>query len=112
MVVSHHNGRIDCAVPPLMILPEILEETEGKVSLFVDCSIQSGLDVFKALALGASACSVGRPLMGKLRVNGSDGVKEVLASITRDLRYSMAMTCSPDLRHIDRNVVRMSCFSW
>ena len=112
MVVSHHNGRIDCAVPPLMILPEILEETEGKVPLFVDCSIQSGLDVFKALALGASACSVGRPLMGKLRENGSDGVKEVIESITRDLRYSMAMTCSPDLRHIDRNVVRMSCFSW
>lgn len=112
MVVSHHNGRIDCAVPPLMMLPEILEETEGKVPLFVDCSIQSGLDVFKALALGAAACSVGRPLMGKLRETGADGVKEVLENITRDLKYTMAMTGASDLEHIDPTVVRMSHFNW
>ena len=112
MVVSHHNGRLDCAVPPLMILPEILEETEGKVPLFVDCSLQAGLDVFKALALGATACSVGRPLMGGLREQGAQGVCDAIDELTRDLAYTMAMTCSSDLKHIASDAVRKSAFCW
>ncbi len=112
MVVSHHNGRLDCSVPPLMILPEILEETQGKVPLFVDCSLQTGLDVFKALALGAAACCVGRPLMGPLREKGAEGVREKIVEITNDLRYSMAMTCSKDIASIDPSIVRMGSFTW
>jgi len=112
MVVSHHNGRLDCAVPPLMILPEILEETQGRVPLFVDCSIQTGLDVFKALALGATACSVGRPLMNRMKTEGAQGVREAVEDITRDLAYTMAMTCSKDIGSIDPSVVRTSGFSW
>ena len=112
MVVSHHNGRLDCSVPPLMILPEILEETQGKVPLFVDCSLQTGLDVFKALALGATACCVGRPLMGPLREKGAEGVREKIVEITNDLRYSMAMTCSKDITSIDPSIVRMGSFTW
>ena len=107
MVVSHHNGRLDCAVPPLMILPEIVQETEGKVPLFVDCSLKTGLDVFKALALGATACSVGRPLMARLKEKGAQGVREGIEEITRDLAYTMAMTCSPDLAHIDPTVLHV-----
>ena len=112
MVVSHHNGRLDCSVPPLMILPEILEETQGKVPLFVDCSLQSGLDVFKALALGATACCVGRPLMGPLREKGAEGVREKIVEITNDLRYTMARTCSKDITSIDPSIVRMGSFTW
>lgn len=112
MVISHHNGRLDSAVPPLMILPEILEETEGKVPLFVDCSLQTGLDVFKALALGATACSLGRPLLGKMIEKGAEGVREVMEEVTRDLEYTMAMTCSKDLSSIDPSVVRMGAFTW
>ena len=112
MVVSHHNGRLDCSVPPLMILPEILKETGGKVPLFVDCSLQSGLDVFKALALGATACCVGRPIMGPLREKGAEGVHEKIVEITNDLRYSMAMTCSKDITSIDPSIVRMGSFTW
>ncbi len=112
MVVSHHNGRLDCSVPPLMILPEIIEETGGKVPLFVDCSLQSGLDVFKALALGATACCVGRPIMGPLREKGAEGVREKIVEITSDLRYTMAMTCSKDITSIDPSIVRMGSFTW
>ena len=112
MVVSHHNGVVDCAVPPLMILPEIKEETQGKVPLFVDCSIQSGLDVFKALALGATACCVGRPLMEPLREKGAEGVREKIDTITRDLQYIMERTCSKDIASIDPSVVRLGTFSW
>ena len=112
MVLSHHNGRLQSAVPPLLILPEILEETKGKVPLFVDCSLQSGLDVFKALALGATACSIGRPLMNRLKENGAEGVRAEVEAITRDLEYTMAMTCSKDLASIDPTVVRMGSFIW
>ncbi len=112
MVISHHNGRLDSAVPPLMILPEILEVTEGKIPLFVDCSLQTGLDVFKALALGATACCVGRPLMKRLIEKGSEGVKEGIEEIHKDLIYTMAMTCSKDLKHIDPSIVRRSYFEW
>lgn len=112
MVISHHNGRLECAVPPLMILPEIVEETRGQVPLFVDCSLESGMDVFKALALGATACSVGRPLMRRLKESGAQGVQEGIEEITRNLRYTMAMTCSKDLNSIDRSVVRESGFHW
>lgn len=112
MVISHHNGRLDCSVPPLMILPEILRETAGKVPLFVDCSLQSGLDVFKALALGATACSVGRPLMNRLKENGADGVRAGIEEITADLVYTMAMTCSKDIRSIDGSIVHTSSFNW
>ena len=112
MVVSHHNGRLECAVPPLMILEEIKAETRGEVPLFVDCSLESGMDVFKAMALGATACSIGRPLMRRLKENGAAGVQAGIEEITRNLRYTMAMTCSKDLKDIDRSVVRESKFHW
>ncbi len=112
MVVSHHNGRLDYAVPPLMVLPEITEECAGQAALFVDCGIQSGMDVFKALALGATGCCVGRPLMPPLKEQGPAGVSSVIEGITKDLRYTMAMTASHDIRHIDRSIVRQANFHW
>ena len=112
MVVSHHNGRIECAVPPLMVLPEIAEEVNGEAALFVDCAIQSGLDVLKCLALGATGACVGRPLMKPLREKGPEGVRETIAAITNDLRYSMAMTASPDVKSVDPTIVRLAKHTW
>ena len=112
MVVSHHNGRLECAVPPLMVLPEIAEEVVGEAALFVDCAIQCGMDAFKALALGAAGVCVGRPLIPPLREKGAAGVREVIENITNDLRYTMAMTASPDLSHIDPSLVRLAKHSW
>ena len=112
MVVSHHNGRIDCAVPPLMVLPEIAEEVNGEAELFVDCAIQSGLDVLKCLALGATGACVGRPLMKPLREKGAEGVRETIAAITTDLRYNMAMTASPDVKSVDPTLIRLAKHAW
>ncbi|MBR3098203.1 MAG: alpha-hydroxy-acid oxidizing protein [Clostridia bacterium] len=105
IVVSHHNGRIDCAMPPLAMLPEILKAVDGAFPVFVDCSLQSGLDVFRCLALGAKACCVGRPIMKPLKEQGAEGVRDVLSGITEDLRYTMGMTCCRDLKHIDGSVL-------
>ncbi len=112
MVVSHHNGRLECAVPPLMVLPEIRAAVGDRAALFVDCAIQSGMDTFKALALGADGVCVGRPLMAPLREKGAEGVADVIRSMTSDLRYTLAMTANADVHHIDPSIVRLAKHTW
>lgn len=113
MVLSHHNGRLEYAVPPLFIIKSIINAIGSSVPLFIDCSLSSGMDVFKALALGASACCVGRPLMKSLAESGAQGVAGHIREISEHLSYAMAMTCSPDIRHIDPSVVKHSdTFIW
>jgi len=105
IVVSHHHGIMDFAVPPLMALPGIVRIVAGRIPVFVDCGVESGMDAFKALALGASAVSVGRGLMGPLRENGADGVTAAIIGMTEQLAGAMARTASPDIAHIDPAVI-------
>ena len=105
IVLSHHNGLMRWAVPPAMILPEIRKATGDRLTLIADGGIADGYDAFKALALGADAVSVGRPLMKPLEENGADGVAEKIREITGELKAMMVRTGSPDLRHIDPGVI-------
>ena len=105
IVVSHHHGIMDYAVPPLYILPKIAKVINYQISIFVDCGIMSGMDVFKALALGADAVSVGRVIMEPLKKNGSEGVKNQILKMTEELAGVMARSCSQDLSHIDPNII-------
>lgn len=105
MVVSHHHGLLDYAVPPLMMLPKIAAVTKGKIPLFVDCSIENGMDVFKALALGATAVSVGRALLAPLKNGGAEGVRATLETITGELRHAMGLTASRNLAEIDPSLI-------
>jgi isopentenyl diphosphate isomerase/L-lactate dehydrogenase-like FMN-dependent dehydrogenase len=106
VVVSHHAGAVlDYAIPPLMALPKIARLIDGKAPIFVDCGIVGGMDAFKALALGASAVSVGRALMAGLAANGAEGVRKVLEDITSELRWALSMTGSKDPAHIDPDLI-------
>jgi len=105
IVVSHHHGIMDYAVPPLMALPGIAKVIAGRIPIFVDCGIESGMDVFKALALGAAAVSVGRHLMTPLKEKGAEGVTDEIISMTQKLAGVMARTASSDLKHIDPEVI-------
>lgn len=105
IVVSHHHGIMNYAVPPLYILPGIAKVINRQIPIFVDCGIMSGMDVFKALALGADAVCAGRVIMEPLKKNGSMGVKDQIIQMTEELAGVMARTCSPDLRHIDSSVI-------
>ncbi len=105
IVVSHHHGILPSAVPPLLVLPEIVRVVGGRIPIFVDCGVMNGMDVFKALALGATAVSVGRPVMNAVLENGAQGAADLLGEITAELAGAMARTASPDLRHIDRSVL-------
>ena len=108
IVVSHHHGIMDYAVPPLMVLPGIVKVIAGRIPIFVDCGVESGMDAFKALALGANAVSAGRILMGPLRESGAEGVTDALNLMTEKLAGAMARTCSPDIRSIDPSVIWLS----
>lgn len=110
IVISHHNGRLDYSLPPLMALPRIREVVGNDMVIFVDCAIESGLDVLKSLALGADACSIGRPLMGSLKNGGAEEVAAHLRQIQADLSYAMAMTCCHDLSRIQPDLLHKKDF--
>ncbi len=105
IVVSHHHGIMDFAVPPLMILPKIVKVINKSVPVFVDCGVSNGMDVFKALALGADAVSVGRALMPPLAESGAEGVEKKIKDMTKELAGVMARTCFKDIGSIDSSVI-------
>jgi isopentenyl diphosphate isomerase/L-lactate dehydrogenase-like FMN-dependent dehydrogenase len=102
IIVSHHHGRLPYAVPPMMILPDIKEALKDKdITIIVDCSIASGADVYKALALGADAAAVGRSMMPSLEKDGTPGVVKFLEGIGSELRYIMSNTGFSKVSDID-----------
>ncbi len=105
IVVSHHHGIQDFSVPPLMILPRIAKVVDGSIPIFADCGISDGIDVFKALALGATAVSVGRELMEPLSEGGAGSVCNRIQEMTRELASVMARTGASDLLSIDSSVI-------
>ena len=105
LVLSHHNNRIEYAIPPLAILPEIAA-IAGNTPLFVDCEIKTGMDAYKALALGAKGVCIGRPLMTAIRQGGADAVRDYLNRERDALAKAMAYTCCADLAHMDPTVIR------
>lgn len=105
IVVSHHHGIQDFAVPPLMVLPKIAKVVDHSIPIFVDCGVSNGSDAFKALALGATAVCVGRVLMNSLIEDGTNGVQNKIEAITQELAGGMARTCASDIMHIDTSVI-------
>lgn len=105
IVVSHHHGISDYAIPPLMVLPKIAEAVGGRMPVFVDCGIDRGFDAFKAIALGATAVCVGRTIIGDLKREGPAGVQKRIEAMTRELAGAMARTGSPNLKEIDPSVI-------
>ena len=109
LVVSHHHGMVQYAVPPLMALPDILKATGGSVPVFVDCGIESGMDVYKCLALGAKAVSVGRHLMPLLK-GGAEAVAQRIDEMTAELAGVMARTGVSNLDKMDKTVIHRRTF--
>lgn len=104
IVVSHHHGIMDYSVPPFMMLPDIVKAVDKQIPVFVDCGIVSGMDAFKALALGATAVSVGRDLMGPLK-DGKKAVYQRIQVLNAQLSAIMARTGAHTLDEIDPSVI-------
>jgi 4-hydroxymandelate oxidase len=98
IVVSNHGGRIvDGSVATADALPDVVAAVGGDVEIFVDGGVRSGTDVARALALGARAVLVGRPIVWGLAIGGEDGVTDVLHALQQDLRRVMAFCGAPNL---------------
>ena len=92
IVVSNHGGRVLDGCPATAeVLPQIAEAVGGQMMILVDGGIRSGLDVFKALALGADGVLIGRPFVTMVYGGGSQGVAVYVKKLTEELRDVMAM---------------------
>lgn len=105
IVVSHHGGRLSYAVPPLYVLPEIVKAVGDKMPVFADCGICSGMDAYKALALGATAVSVGTHLIPYIRQGGEAAVAERINEMTAQLKGAMAYTGVASVKDFDPTVL-------
>lgn len=105
VILSHHNGLLRFAVPPVMILPEIRKAVGHDLIVIADGGIESGFDAFKALARGADAVTVGKALMGPLKETGAEGVRDTLNKFAGQLRAMMIRTGTKDLKHMDPTVI-------
>ena len=103
--MSHHNNRIEYAIPPLFILPKILEVVNGSIPVFVDDEIKTGMDAFKALALGAAGVCIGRPLMTAIKEDTEKGVCAYLQKANAELAKAMAYTGCTDLSKMTPSVI-------
>lgn len=107
VIVSNHGGRrLDGAVPSLEALPEVVEAIAGRCEVYIDGGIRRGTDVLKALALGARAVLIGRPILWGLAVNGQEGVCHVLSILGQELECAMALAGCPTLSQINSSLVR------
>jgi isopentenyl diphosphate isomerase/L-lactate dehydrogenase-like FMN-dependent dehydrogenase len=105
--VSNHGGRsLDYGPSTLEVLPEIADAVQGRIPILFDSGIRRGSDILKALALGASAVSLGRVPLWGLGAYGAQGVQKVLEILQAELVQAMAATGRPTLASIDRTLVR------
>jgi 4-hydroxymandelate oxidase len=103
LIVSNHGGRtLDTALSTASALPRIADAVGSALPLLVDGGLRRGTDVFKALALGATAVLVGRPVVWGLAHAGAAGVAHVLRVLRDELEVAMALTGCATLGDISR----------
>jgi 4-hydroxymandelate oxidase len=107
VVVSNHGGRqLDTAPATCEVLPHVVEAAGDLCEIYVDGGIRRGSDVLKAIALGARAVLVGRPILWGLTVAGELGATDVLEILRRELDEAMLLCGCTELSDIDGSVLR------
>ncbi len=106
VIVSNHGARqLDTTFSTIEVLPEVVDAVEGRAEVYMDGGIRRGADVVKAIALGARAVFIGRPLFWGLAVNGRDGLLNVLDILREELEMTMALCGRPTLDSLDRGML-------
>jgi 4-hydroxymandelate oxidase len=104
--VSNHGGReTEADMSTIQVLPGIAEEVNGRVPIFIDSGFRRGTDVFKALALGATAVGIGHPMLWGLGAFGEPGVAKVLEILLYELKMTMGNAGTATLADINKNFV-------
>jgi len=107
VIVSNHGGRqLDSAPATISVLPGIVEAVAGTAPVLIDGGIRRGTDVLKALALGARAVLVGRPVLWGLATGGAGGVAHALTMLQRELDLAMALAGCASLAEITPDLVK------
>lgn len=106
IVVSNHGGRVlDQCPATAEVLEDIVKAVDGSMKIFVDGGIRTGVDVFKALALGADAVIIARPFVSSVYAGAGEAVKELAEKLKHELEDTMAMCGAYSLEDISRDMV-------
>jgi 4-hydroxymandelate oxidase len=109
ILISNHGGRqLDTVPPAIELLPAIADELGGKLPLLVDGGIRRGTDIVKAIALGATAVAVGRPVLWGLAVGGEGGVVELFETLRAELERALTLCGCGSVNDISRDLVRFA----
>jgi isopentenyl diphosphate isomerase/L-lactate dehydrogenase-like FMN-dependent dehydrogenase len=112
VIISNHGGRDEETLrSTIECLPEVSAAVAGRIPVLLDGGVRRGTDVFKALALGATAVGIGRPQAWGLAAAGQQGVEAILDIYNRELRQIMRQAGTPSLKDITRDRV-ISGVSW
>ena len=108
IVVSDYGGLLTRGMASSMeMLPSIADAVSKRAPVFIDGNFRRGSDIFKALAFGATAVMVGRPVMWGLAAYGTEGVQGVLEMLQTELARDMCQCGNPNLKSVDRSVVKL-----
>jgi L-lactate dehydrogenase (cytochrome) len=106
IVVSNHGGRqLDGAPSSISVLREIVDAVGGEIEVMFDGGVRTGMDVLRALALGAKSCLLGRAYIYGLGAAGEAGVTRAIEIIRSELDIAMGLTATPSVRHVDPSVI-------
>jgi 4-hydroxymandelate oxidase len=106
VIVSNHGGRqLDTAPATIEALPSVVDAIGGKIPVLIDGGVRRGTDVVKALALGAQAALIGRPVLWGLAANGEEGAYRVLELLKAEFDLAMALCGARTIREIDKSLV-------
>jgi L-lactate dehydrogenase (cytochrome) len=106
IIVSNHGGRqLDGALSSIRALPAVVDAVGGRIPVLMDGGVRSGLDVLRAMALGARGCLIGRAWAYALAAQGGKGVRRVLEIFRQELAVAMALTGCTDVRKAGKDLL-------
>ena len=106
IIVSNHGGRqLDTSIASIRALPEVADAVGGRAEVLLDGGVRRGTDVIKAIALGARAVLVGRPVVWGLAAAGESGARRVLELLRAEVDQAMALCGCPTVGDISRDLV-------
>ncbi len=106
IAVSNHGGRqLDGTLPTRYALPEVVAAVDGRCEVYVDGGIRRGVDILRALALGAQAVLIGRPIIWGLAVDGEEGVRAILHILRDELTLALRLAGYTSVAPVDRSLI-------
>jgi len=106
VVISNHGGRqLDSVASTISKLPAVIEAVGGRIEVFMDGGVRGGMDVFKAVALGATGVMIGRPWAWAIAGRGEAGLIDLLATFKRELAVAMALTGARSISEVHRGLI-------